>query len=309
LTSLSEQARLPMLLPYSVDLLRKVGDDEVLLEQLAASIQIDPVLSAKLLRVANSPFFGMSGRIHALQESLMVIGLSNTRAYVQAEILRSMVEHPPWDKVDLQLFWQHALWLASAGYVLANRTAVSPSMAFSVGLFHNFGRLVLLEHYASAYAPMFQQPTCGLALARYEEEHFHVDHSKLGAEILQHWRLPEALVQAVLLQYQAEDPNNANWLVSTLQAAHALHAEWVKPEQEEQQQQQQQQQQQEQSDAAADLAAVHALPSLVSQPLSPLQMEWFRLKPQNMDGLRNDIEIKFNSMMTMVEHGNTPIGR
>jgi len=223
MTYLCEGLELPALVPSSAMLLQRVQDDEVSLEALAELVQLDPTLTSKLLRVANSAFFGMGGRIAAIEEAILVLGLANTRGFVLTEVLMEHLKRPPWSQLPLREFWHQSLCMAAICHTLAHRTLVSPSLAFSVGLLHQMGVLVMWAQQGEAYHPVWQSHPRGLALAQAEQQQFHFDHAQAGAELLLQWNLPSNIADAVAAQYTACALSGANPLDELLRCAHDLY--------------------------------------------------------------------------------------
>ncbi|HEY1058007.1 MAG TPA: HDOD domain-containing protein [Limnobacter sp.] len=278
MTYLCEQSRLPILLGQSSHLLAKVMDDQIGMAELAQSIQLDPVLSAKLLRVANSPFYGVSGQISSIEESLVVIGLSSVRGYIQTEMLRGITQYPPWNEVNLDRFWSQALWMGCAAYTLANRCELSSVLAMSTGLFHNIGMLVLLGQEGDAYQVLFNWEEDEDKLARVERELFGVDHGQMGGEMLAVWKLPPVMVHAVAQQYVDEPFQPTAWMTEILKCAHVLHRHREDP------------------------------PEVTLQALAPEHCTLFELKSTNFPRFERDVQLRYNNLMLMVGYGNGDTG-
>jgi len=215
-------ADIPVLLPSSAHLIQRLQDDELSLEEVAALVQLDPVLTSKLLKVANSAFFGMGGRIASIEEAMMVLGLANTRGFVLAEVLMEHFKQAPWCNLDLKQFWLESLGVAACCHMLAHRTLVPPTLAFSVGLLHQIGVLVLLVQLGEPYQTLWSQSLRGAALVEQEQQQFHFDHAQAGADLLGQWNLPPDIVNAVAEQYWPMQADSPQILVELLRCAHDL---------------------------------------------------------------------------------------
>jgi len=192
---------IPSLLPSSAHLLERMQDELVSLDELAQLIALDPALTSKLLRVANSAFFGMGGRVSLLEEAITVIGLSNTRGFIVADVLMKQFRKNPWAQIDLRAYWDHSLCMASVAQILAHRTSLSPSLAFSVGLLHRIGVLILSAQLGPSYLELTQERLSGFEFAEREREQFRISHTEVGANLLAKWHLPQLMVDAVRNQF------------------------------------------------------------------------------------------------------------
>jgi HD-like signal output (HDOD) protein len=243
---------IPALLPTSTELLNRFQDDDSSLGELAELIQLDPALTTKLLRMANSAFFGMGGRVSSLEEAMTVVGLANTRGFVLADVLMGQFKKDPWSQMNLKEFWTTSLCMACTCSVLAQRTAippepillaipggvdedvlppvaeapprpaVSPNVAFSVGLLHRIGVLVLSASLGEKYRDLLKERLPNEELVKQERIQFDTDHAKVGSELLKYWNLPSPIVESVGMQYQEKNELAPNLLVEILRCGHDL---------------------------------------------------------------------------------------
>lgn len=243
---------IPALLPSSTELLNRFQDDDSSLGELAELIQLDPALTSKLLRMANSAFFGMGGRVASIEEAMTVVGLANTRGFVLADVLMGQFKKDPWSQMNLKEFWTTSLCMACTCSVLALRTAlppepvlltvpgapneqvlapvtdlpprpaVSPNVAFSVGLLHRIGVLVLSASLGDKYRELLKERLPNEELVQQERKLFDTDHAKVGSDLLRYWNLPSAIVESVGMQYQTKDDLTPNLVVEILRCGHDL---------------------------------------------------------------------------------------
>lgn len=212
----------PALSVSSPRLLAQLQSEDLTIKELADLLKLDPGLGARLLHVANSPFFGVSRQISSVGEAVIVLGLNQTRSLVQVEMVRSVVAEYPWKLLSLRDYWQRSLSMAAACQLLAGEIAYSQSTAFSTGLFHNLGELVMLQQYTQQYGDLMQVGARGQALADQENALFHTDHGQMGAEVLRSWNLPAEICNALSKQYSAIPPSHRDLLHLVLSTAHVL---------------------------------------------------------------------------------------
>ncbi|HEU0202451.1 MAG TPA: HDOD domain-containing protein [Burkholderiaceae bacterium] len=180
---------LPPLPLVAKKLIAKMAEAEPSAPEIARLIASDDALTARLLRLVNSPFFGLQRQIASVPEALHVIGLNA----VQRLVVSAAVMHPFaalfQDPRRAQAFWRHRLRCGlTARQILRDASA---ELAFVAGLLHEIGELGMLAHFGAAYASRcFEQSLRGAARVQAERAAFGLDHAQLGAAILSRWSLP-----------------------------------------------------------------------------------------------------------------------
>lgn len=215
---------LPALSVKSPRLLAELQREDLSVKELSELLKLDPGLGARLLHVANSPFFGVSGKVSSVSEAVIVLGLNQTKGVIQIEVIRSVLADYPWNLISLDIFWHRSLAIAAACQVLADRISYPRSTAFTVGLFHNLGVLGMLQQYEKEYSLVFASARSGLHLAQRELDQFRISHAQMGAEILRSWNFPVCVCQAIDEQYRntilpTDDPAS-----TVLGLAHTMHS-------------------------------------------------------------------------------------
>lgn len=219
MTYLCNALEVPAFCVRSPALLVKLQREDLSLKQLSDDLKLDPGLCARLLHMANSPFFGVSRQISSLNEALIVLGLNRTRSLVQAELLRSALSGPAWKGFPLRAVWHHSLRMAAICQVLAEQRGLTGASGFTLGLFHNLGVLVLAQQ-QEHYTMLLADGQSGKRLAELEQRLFQTDHGAMGAELLIGWNFPNEVCVAIDGQYTglaAPEP-----LAEVLLAAHQV---------------------------------------------------------------------------------------
>ena len=190
---------LPALPTVASGLLRGFDDPDVDTAQLARQLAADQSLAARALRVANSPFYGLPGRVESIREAIMVLGLRAVRSLVfSAAVVRTLSATQTAAPFDARSFWRHGVAAAVAARHLAQHAGCSVDTAFTAGLLHDVGKLVLAvtcpQHYGAALA--WQQQANCLANAA-EQQVVGLTHADAGALLAERWGLPAAIGAAV----------------------------------------------------------------------------------------------------------------
>lgn len=189
---------LPALPRAALDALGALRDERLDMSQCAEPLARDPALAAGVLRLANSPFYGVPGRVVRVQDAVLLLGRHTASTVVSSALAMTQFAPPRVPGFDLRAFWRHALATALAAQALANRLQQDQDMAFTAGLLHDIGRLALATLYpqqlaqALAWAAAHDVPD-----GEAERELLGVEHAALGGHIAAHWQLPGALARAI----------------------------------------------------------------------------------------------------------------
>lgn len=190
--------QLPALPAIVLELMRLLDDENVDIAAIAAKISRDQSMSAKLLRLANSSFYGLSGQIMTIHDATMVLGLRSVRTLTIASSMMAGLRAPGSGSVDAQIFWRHCLATAMCARSFAAHCDQDPDAAFIAGLLHDIGKQVLVVHFPEAWAAvMVHRSKFDCEAADAEREVLGFDHAAIGAELAGRWRFPAAVRDAI----------------------------------------------------------------------------------------------------------------
>lgn len=180
-----------------------VSNDEVV-----QALKCDNVLTAKLLRACNSPYFGLEEPVASVDQAVLLLGHQQILHIVLTLAFGSAMSVPlSGYAVEANELWRHSLATAIAAETVAaeiNGLNVEASVAFTAGLLHDIGKLVLSqsltpETLADIRYRMEQEQ---LSRAQAEQLVLGTDHGEVGACLLQDWHLPAEIVEAVAHHHQ-----------------------------------------------------------------------------------------------------------
>ncbi len=191
---------LPPLPTVLNQLLRMLNDSNCTSSQIAAMIEKDSVLSGSVLRCVNSAYYGLASRVSSIRHSVTLLGFTTVRNLALAFSMRQMLSKPRAAATEaFTQYSQHALGAAIMTQFLAHYTrSTDLEAAFAVGLFHDIGKLliittlpdvlpVLVSHWAEGEGEFEES----------ESELLGVRHSELSGIVLERWKLPQAIQDAV----------------------------------------------------------------------------------------------------------------
>ena len=179
--------------------------------ELVVLIEHDQALTGKMLRLANSAFFGQSRRVATIPRAVMLLGFSTVRNLALGVKVWDTIAHgiPP---AHLEELWTHAVMVAVASKVLgAKLCAGDPDEAFTAGLLHDVGRLVLATRFKDAYWTAAAGVDDTRSIVDAEQEAFGVHHAEVGGWLLEAWGLPPSIVETARLHHATPDrPGTTN---------------------------------------------------------------------------------------------------
>jgi putative nucleotidyltransferase with HDIG domain len=188
---------------------------------IGAVIGTDPSLSARLLKLVNSAFYGMPGRIETVTRAVNIIGMRELRNLTFAACAADIFRGIPKQLVDMPNFWQHSSYTGLVAKQLARHCHVlHPERLLTTGLLHDIGRLLL---YAAVPDEMRRcaelQAKSGREQCAIEDEILGFNHSEAGYALLRHWNLPPNLCAAVRYHHHPHDAHDAHLEAAILHVA------------------------------------------------------------------------------------------
>jgi len=175
-----------------------VSNDEVV-----QVLKCDNVLTARLLRACNSPYFGLEEPVFSVDQAVFLLGHQQILHIVLTLAFGSAMVAPlPGYAIEVNELWRHALITATAAETVVGEIPeldLEPAVAFTIGLLHDIGKLVLGQTITfEAQEEIRRRVEMDLIMRiEAEKEVLGADHSEVGACLLREWRLPEDIVEAV----------------------------------------------------------------------------------------------------------------
>lgn len=210
---------LPASRAAALHVVRVVDDPEASASDVARAAAADPALTARLMRLGNSAYYGLSGRVRTPVFAVTVVGFQTVRslAAVAAAGLADPGSLPPG-------FWERATAVASGASLVARRVGAPEPEAFCVGLLHDLGSALLRQHDRVRYDALVEAAAGREeALLRSEALAYGGTHADLCAQVLGSWHFPPDLCAAIA-EHHAPSVRTAPPLRRALQAGLALAA-------------------------------------------------------------------------------------
>ncbi|MBI5638345.1 MAG: HDOD domain-containing protein [Nitrospinae bacterium] len=171
-------------------------------KDLIHAISLDPVLTAEVLRLINSAYFGMKQEVVSLNRAVILLGVNTIKnVALGSAVIGSMKMRNNFRFFTSDQFWEHSLGVAVGSKTVAARLGVPAQERdeyFIAGLLHDIGKVIFVQHLPDEYArlsdPAYRP---GVAKSEVEEKFMGVSHTELGMLIAKKWELPEQLRETI----------------------------------------------------------------------------------------------------------------
>lgn len=197
---------LPALPAVVVELIESIDDENADADLLAGKISRDQALVARMLRVANSSFYGLQGKVTSIHDAVVVLGLRGVRTLATAAAVTGCFgSRGLAGSFDFRSFWAHSIGVALCARGVARRLRVSEDNAFTAGLLHDIGQLVLASRFPRHFDAMIdyrERTDCLLVDA--EQAVLGIDHAQIGRALTERWRFSPLISEAIARHHHPE---------------------------------------------------------------------------------------------------------
>lgn len=216
---------LPTLPAVAHEMLTNLEDDDMSLDQIADKVAMDQSLAAKTLRLANSSYFGSNSKVVTLQQAVVMLGIKNVKNLIRMTILTTSFPVARCQGFEFKAFWRHSVATAVCAELISRRLHLKHDFAFTAGLLHAIGQLVLVTRFPIEYQRVIayrKQRDCQMVEA--ERAVMGIDHIQAGDALAEHWQFSEAIRKAMhgYLEPEAEGLEALDSLACIIHVANAI---------------------------------------------------------------------------------------
>jgi HD-like signal output (HDOD) protein len=194
-----DSIKIPTLPEAAAHLLELCRDEYVSCNEIVRVVELDSALSARLLKLANSSYFGQQYCVSTLTRAAVVLGNEHLKAAALGFYLSSGWRHLGHSSFDLREFWRDNILRACLARQLAWAMEMHPTeQAFLVGMLGDIGSLILSTHFKERYVPLWEQGRGDFLQRRVmERAELGTDHVEVAKALACRWKFPEALASAL----------------------------------------------------------------------------------------------------------------
>jgi putative nucleotidyltransferase with HDIG domain len=213
---------LPSLPAVVMELLTSIDQEDVDISVLAKKVSHDQALTAKTLRLANSTLFGLQVKVTTIQQAITFLGFQTTRNLITAAAVTGCFPEGQCAGFDDKAFWRHSIATAACCKVVARRLRFNQDYAFTAGLLHDIGRLVLVSSFPAPYQQVMEYRKANdTYVLDAERAVLGVDHVMAGAALAEHWNFSDTMKTAIAYHHDPDAPG-AGGLAAIVHVANAI---------------------------------------------------------------------------------------
>ena len=180
-------------------------------ENVANILAEDPSMSAKVLKLTNSAFYGLAREIDSVKQAVIIVGMDAIKNLVLSASVLGMFKGNSLSKEFQDRFWRHSLATGQGSRLLAKKFRakgiIDSESAFSAGLLHDIGKLVIACFMQDDFEKILKRTRQAPILEDYqiEEEILGFNHSHVGSALAANWNLPSTLADAITFHHRPEE--------------------------------------------------------------------------------------------------------
>lgn len=218
LAKLDQIKDLPTLPSVALAVNKLLQDVETPISKLSETIEKDPAMVAKILKLVNSAFYGYRSQVGNLPNAICVLGFNTVRnAIISVSVINSLSGLNHLESFNIKDFWKHSVAVAMISKKLSELTKLDlPDNCFVGGLLHDIGK-VILTHYFKDLFEMVWNTAIKKGLPFYEAEKMRlpIGHPMLGSYLAKKWQLPQGIVDAIEYHHSVKlNASNYNLLTT-----------------------------------------------------------------------------------------------
>lgn len=203
----AETFKIPTLPSIFVEIREVIANPRHSMVDLATLIDKDAGLTIRLLRLANSAYYGLRSEVDTVKRALVCIGTRELQNMVLCTSVVSMFHGIPEDIINMTLFWKHSVGCGLMAKSLATYIpSINPDQMFVAGLLHDIGRLLIWKQLSQKSSEILHYAHSeAVILYDAEQQYLGYDHCDVAARLLHMWNIPEIITESVANHHHPEE--------------------------------------------------------------------------------------------------------
>ncbi|MCL2689611.1 MAG: HDOD domain-containing protein [Chitinispirillia bacterium] len=217
--------RLPSLPSIVLALMDVVNSSDSSADDAAKLVGQDPALTSKMIRLANSAFYGIPRSISSVSSAVVILGFNTIRSLVLSASVAKMFDGK--HSLDMDRFWKHSVVTAMTAKIIVRHLMsvrmMDPESAFCAGILHDIGKLIF-----SQYMPEDYDAVCNYAkekeISLFDAENtlLGINHAQMGKILSDKWSLPLDLEYSLVHHHNPQNAGEASYLVNVIHLADVI---------------------------------------------------------------------------------------
>ena len=211
LNRLNKVEDLPTFPEIAIKVREQLQEPKVNIKDIAMIVENDPALASKILKLANSAYYSFGRQFGNVRQAIVRLGLAEVEKLTVAMGAMRVFSAEGLPRNYFKDFWTHSIMVALttreiiASSEIYSTKKIDINNAFTAGLFHAIGRLILYQYFPEYFMEIFERSkTQDMELHHIEEKELGINHAEIGAVILDRWKLPEFICDSVMYQYEPD---------------------------------------------------------------------------------------------------------
>ncbi len=216
---------LPPLPDTALKLMSVMNDPRSGMDDIVEAVRYDQAVTSSVLKLCNSAFFGLSRKVTSLNDAMLALGTIKVLQLALSVHTNSMLtrEQKGYGLVAGAL-WRHSVAVALASSIFSRRLKQpNASLAFTAGLLHDIGKVILSEYVGDKFADIVRRVTEeGASFTEAEHDVLGFSHEEIGGMVAENWRLPETLVRCIRYHHTPGELDPPDMMVDIVYLANTL---------------------------------------------------------------------------------------
>lgn len=216
---------LPSISAAALVVMREADSPTSSARSVAEQISQDPALAARVLRLANSAFYGLPRQVCDIQEAVVVLGMRTVRHLAIVASTYTWLSKPlKGYGLGPKELWSHSFSVAVGAQMISKESSKADvDQAFTAGLLHNVGKVVLSAWLQDRFVPILKAAEFeSMPFDEIERKTLGFDHAETGARLAERWNLPEPIVAAIRFHHTADNASSHQGIVDCVHVADCL---------------------------------------------------------------------------------------
>ena len=225
---IQDLGQIPTMPTIMARVMQIVNDPHSSAEDVAKFISRDVALTSKVLRLANSAFYGIPRTISSVNSAIVILGFNTIRSLVlSASVLKVFPAKPGLVTFDRKAFWKHSFMVGIASRMLAQvyrkKKLVDMETAFSAGLLHDIGKIILEQYANEEYMPVLKEAKENRRpLVAVEKAMLGISHADVSGMLIDKWQMPNELRAPIVMHHAPMEERGAPELAAIVHYANHL---------------------------------------------------------------------------------------
>jgi len=221
---ISDVKSFPSMSNMPVKILKLIDDPQSSAAKIEELLRYDPGITANILKLTNSAYFGLSSRIGSVRQAIVLLGWRHLGKLVVASCVNAILDKPvPGYDLPAGELWRHSIAVSVAAELLAKELGISANdEIFTAALLHDLGKLVLANYVREDLQAIETAAGEGIPFHAAERRVLGTDHAEIGARLLKSWSFPLSLVKAVRWHHDPDAAKEPRAITDLVHVANML---------------------------------------------------------------------------------------